>query len=80
MPAEPRCDCCDLPLSGCGKAVEQRQRAAAKAEKPPHGAETTARFDGRCPYCNRRIAVGGKIRYDEEYGWVCVECADDLDS
>lgn len=78
--SETRCGCCDLPVSMCGKAVEQRQRAEAAKQRTPHGAETTARYEGRCPMCNRRIAVGVALRYDEEYGWCCIECADDLDS
>lgn len=78
--SEPRCDCCDLPVSMCGKAVEQRQRAEAVKQRPPHGAETTARFDGRCAYGGHRISVGDKLRHDEEYGWCCTDCADTLDA
>lgn len=77
--SEQRCTCCDLPVSGCGKAVEQRQRAEAAAARIPHGAEMTARYVGRCPYCSDRINVGERLRYDEEYGWVCIDCADGLD-
>lgn len=78
--AEQRCVCCDLPVAFCGKAAEQRARAAARAEKPPHGAETTARYVGRCPFCSDGINVGERLRYDEEYGWVCIDCANGLSS
>jgi hypothetical protein len=73
-----RCDCCDLPVESCGKSLEQQQRAAARAERPPHGATTAARFPGRCPYGNEPIKVGDPLEYDEEYGWVCPDCVQAL--
>lgn len=75
--SEPRCVCCDLPMSMCGKAVEQRQRAEAAKERPPHGATTTAKYDGRCPG-GHPIAVGDPLRFDTEHGWCCLDCADIL--
>jgi hypothetical protein len=30
---EKRCECCDLPISSCGKAAEARQRADARAQR-----------------------------------------------
>lgn len=77
--SEARCTCCDLPVSSCGKAAEQRQRATARAERTPHGATTTARYEGRCRYGNERVAVGDPLVYDEEYGWVCRDCGTELD-
>lgn len=33
MPAETRCDCCDLPVASCGKAAEQAQRVHERAHR-----------------------------------------------
>lgn len=81
---EKRCDCCDLPESMCGKAAERRlieeQRRERAAAKPRHGATVEAKFAGRCKYGDEPVHVGQQLVYDEEYGWVCRGCADELDS
>lgn len=75
-----RCDCCDLPVESCGKAAEQRQRAEAAQDRPPHGKTVEARYTSRCAYCGEPMRMGSLITYDQEHGWCCDPCTQELAS
>lgn len=58
-----RCECCDLPVTSCGKAAEGRQRAEARAER-----ERLARlgafvavWPGHCVRCGEPFQAGDLI-------------------
>ena len=60
-----RCVCCDLPVESCGKAVEDRQRAAAAAERDRLLALPgvfAAMFPGSCTGCGERFGAGEPIK------------------
>lgn len=62
---EERCECCDLPVSMCGKAAEKRQQAEARAEYARLLAlpgTTIARHDGFCGKCGEHFDEGAPIQ------------------
>lgn len=67
-----RCDCCDLPVESCGKAIEDRQRAEAHAERErllTLPGVIAADLAGRCARCHGRVEVGDPIRHERGQGW-----------
>lgn len=64
--SEDRCDCCDLPVYSCGKAIEQQ----ARQKRETTGPTIEAKFAGKCPSCGDWITVGTPITATAE-GWVC---------
>lgn len=59
-----RCDCCDLPVESCGKALEQRQRDEAMRERKRLMSQPGARpagFFGRCGRCDEQYGIGAII-------------------
>ena len=76
--SEPRCDCCDLPVSMCGKAAEQRQRAAEAArveELLALPGVIAARYSGRCGGCGSGFTEGAPIKR-KDGSWVGDCCLD----
>ena len=68
-----RCVCCDLPLSSCGKALEQARRREEFARRQRALAEPgtfEARFPGVCA-CGERFDAGTPLRHHGD-GWVNV--------
>lgn len=67
-----RCECCDLPVESCGKALETRQRAEAKARRQRALASDPrafpASYDGTCA-CGDRFKAGTPIVHTFD-GWV----------
>jgi hypothetical protein len=59
-----RCECCDLPVSSCGKAAEDKQRAADNAERAELYTRgfIPARYPGVCSRCGERFAQDDPIR------------------
>jgi hypothetical protein len=78
--SEARCDCCDLPITSCGRAAELRQRAAATAEGRRLLAlpgAIPARYAGLCGSCDEPFAEGDPItRYHQgRFGtWRSLTC------
>lgn len=73
MSAEARCVCCDLPLSQCGKALEERQRneeAARRARLLEVPGWVAALYAGMCLRCGDRFPAGTPIRSFAQ-GWSC---------
>lgn len=74
-----RCDCCDLPVESCGKAVEQRLRNQDANERlraldVPGAARAV--FPGLCCRCQEPIKIGDPIRWDTTHhdGWLRYCC------
>lgn len=65
-----RCECCDLPVSSCGKAVEvaQRQQRIAERARLLAAGWFVARYAGECGGCGDWFEAGTLIRRDGE-GW-----------
>ena len=60
------CECCDLPLSSCGKAVEAKQLTELKKWRRwliRHG-WFTSNFPGQCNRCEVWFRAGTVIRSD----------------
>lgn len=38
-----------------------------------------AQFDSHCDYCDAEIEEGDMIEKDDSYGWVHLDCKDDID-
>lgn len=79
--AEPRCDCCDLPLYACGteaarRQAEDRKALVERALQVP--GVVPARHQGRCPLCGTRYPSGEPIRKTPD-GWVSTLCCPDTD-
>lgn len=78
-----RCECCDLPVESCGKAVELRQRDEAAARRRALIATRRyfpSQYAGRCSSCHERYAAGALITpqlVDGERRWVSECCADE---
>jgi hypothetical protein len=76
MTTEERCDCCDLPVTSCGKAVEQANERASRvailASWP--GRSVTALWPGTCPSCGEAYEEGDTITRCLDTGWVCEGC------
>ena len=71
---QPRCECCDLPLSSCGLTAERRLRQEAAELRRRVLADPRyfpASLPGRCVACGEEIAPGDPIRWSEPDGWVC---------
>jgi hypothetical protein len=71
-----RCDCCDLPVESCGRAVEQRLRkedANARSEALSAYGWFRAQYAGQCAGCGEHFAVGDPISYvaDGKYKSYC---------
>lgn len=61
---EPRCTCCDLPQSTCGRAAEARIAAADRAERDrllTQPGVRPAKFRTTCPTCHETIDAGEPI-------------------
>lgn len=68
-----RCDCCDLPVATCGKAVEQRQRKEDQAERAralAHPRALKALYAGACCQCGERFKPGDPIIFQAVTGTV----------
>lgn len=73
-----RCQCCDLDIRSCGKALEQRQRADAARR----AGELTARgyiraaYPGTCATCREPFGSGAYITSTVGgAGWIAECCA-----
>lgn len=78
--AEERCDCCDLPVSSCGKAVEQKVAAERRAEIARVLMEpgvVAARHSGTCVTCASRYPEGEPIKHTED-GWSGALCCPEV--
>lgn len=73
MTAEPRCECCDLPVSSCGKAAGTRARAEHLQEQRRLRALgfMPAAYPGVCSACGEPFRPGTLIRADRPSGWRC---------
>lgn len=59
-----RCDCCDLPVESCGRAVEARQRqelANARSQALALYGWFRAQYAGRCSQCGEPFKEGDPI-------------------
>lgn len=71
-----RCECCDLPEEWCGKAVEDRKRKEAEAERARLlrlPGVVAAQYPSRCQDCQDHYSKGEPIRMGIN-GWVHAEC------
>lgn len=61
--AEERCECCDLPVTSCGKAAEQRLRddAAQLRRRLERNGWQAAAWPGTCLLCGDPFAAGAMI-------------------
>jgi hypothetical protein len=75
--SEQRCECCDLPVSSCGKAAEAVQRQQLMAERALLLAAGwfPARWAGECAGCGYWFKMGALIRRDGE-DWRSECCSD----
>ncbi len=86
MTAETRCDCCDLPVTSCGRAVEQRQRTEAADRRRALIATRRyfpSQYRGGCAGCSEWYAAGALITphlVDGERRWFAECCADRITS
>lgn len=77
---EPRCDCCWLPISSCGKAAEQRETLRTRQL---HAYLRRCRdwldscFDGVCAECGEPFKAGTPITRSLRMGqgWRAACCA-----
>lgn len=79
---ERRCDCCDLPVSSCGKEAERRIAQAAAVERArllQLPGVIPARYPGPCFTSGDWFQAGAPIRpVDGHRGhWRCLECCPD---
>lgn len=78
---EPRCECCDLPVSSCGKAAEHRQRVALarwRSQLRERGWFESA-WPGVCP-CGEPFKEKALISRDQASGrWIAECCAPGAD-
>ena len=72
-----RCSCCDLPVSSCGKAAEQRQRAELAAERTRLRAKGwfTSLYPGTCASCGEPYEARALITVERPRGWRAECCA-----
>ena len=66
MPAEARCECCDLPVAMCGRAAERRQAAEeanARSLLLAQRGWIAAAYPGTCAGCGTRYEVGSPIHH-----------------
>ena len=59
-----RCDCCDLPVESCGRAVEVRQRqedANARSHALSLYGWFRAQYPGQCVQCGGHFKIGDPI-------------------
>jgi hypothetical protein len=59
-----RCDCCDLPFDGCGRAAERRQRDTDARERQhllSQAGARPARYPGACGRCDEHYAANDII-------------------
>lgn len=64
-----RCDCCDLPVESCGRAIERRaeqEDANARWQALALYGWFRARFPGSCIDCGEPFKIGTPISYDAE--------------
>lgn len=78
MPDQPeeRCDCCDLPVSMCGKAKEVQLRQEAAARRRALLAlpgVIAARYAGTCGQCGERHPEGVPLKRKGDV-WVADCC------
>ena len=69
--SEPRCECCDLPLYSCGKALEVQFRLAEQQERADLlscPGWFAARCLGQCGVCGGWFEIGTPILADV-CGW-----------
>ena len=72
-----RCDCCDLPIESCGKAIENRRRAEAFLDRTRLLAKPgwfAAGYAGTCSDCGEHFDEGQPIHRARD-GWSCCEAA-----
>lgn len=73
-----RCDCCDLAVESCGRAVERRQRqedAETHLDALSRRGVVVAEFDGQCVGCDEYYSAGTPIRRAETVkGWANALC------
>lgn len=77
---EDRCDCCDLPVSSCGRAVEQRQRDEERARREralDEDGTIEAVYPGVCPTCGTYFLPGEPLRRHNR-AWFPVLCCQPL--
>jgi hypothetical protein len=79
VPTEDRCACCDLVISSCGKAVEERQATEARFEtarlfRIPRA--FAANFAGGCGRCGERFDIGAPILKDAFGGYRSLACCE----
>lgn len=72
-----RCDCCDLPVESCGKAVEDRARkedANARSRALATPGWWQARWPGVCASCRSGFAEGDPITVAHNEGYISYCC------
>lgn len=70
-PREPRCECCDLLVSACGKAKEREQKGdvlLARGRVLTYPGWFIAEYPGFCARCGEMFLAGMAIRRAHEYG------------
>jgi hypothetical protein len=70
--SDERCECCDLLMASCGKAVEARQSAerAAERQRIVHlPGVVPAQYPGVCGDCGERFKPGTLLRSMPPAGW-----------
>jgi len=74
---EQRCECCELPVYSCGKAVEDRQRRYEQAERAALLARPSwfaAHYRGPCDSCGVWFEPGTPITIAADAGGWRAEC------
>jgi len=79
---EPLCECCDLPVSSCGKAAEDRQRAQDRRHRTWLVGQGwfASSYPGSCDNCGTPFKAGKLIHANGRGGmrWRSECCAPDM--
>lgn len=80
MTAVPRCDCCDLPLSLCGKAGETRQRSEDQAHRRYliKNGWFPSNYSGKCDRCETPFVPGTLIHANGLKTYLAICCAPEV--
>ena len=76
---EPRCECCDLPESSCGKVAESRQRTEDQAHRRYliRIGWFASNYPGKCDRCETQFGPGTLIHANGMKTYLAQCCAPD---
>jgi hypothetical protein len=77
---EPRCTCCELPVSSCGKAAESRQRQQDQAHQRYliKNGWFRSQYPGACDRCQEPFRPGTLIHANGLKSYLAICCAPEM--